>query len=872
MSNLPKLTILIPTRNRAKLLAECLQSVVRSIDRAKQHGVTGVVVVVADNFSKDNTREVAESFRSRGDVTYHKQVDSWPTAEESLFHGLDFVESDYVWSLGDDDLATEDAVERVMTALASPFDLIILNMLMKSKGRSHTLYRMPYPSIAYAKGEDLYRDLGLIAVTAAVSSLCFRKSVLLAKVDWRLFQKTSPIYSHTLTFLLAFRDRPCAALDEPCVIYSVNEAADESRRVANVAKLAGHASFHPYSVGLITLINEAAKQSGLPISEFADFEEINLRKDILAPANNQVKWFIARMAIHQMTLTVANPSEGFSPNDFKLLDDFFVKAGDPLALRVMRCAFDALHSEHKGKNERLAQLYSLAGAVDRVEESTIWSRDNAADSWKKAFFVLGKCVPFKASRGLPANVAGLPIAPVRGEHPRLTILIPTCDRASILAQQLRNLCELGIAKLDWVEVLLADDASGEKTQRVCRWAKKKLPNLRCLRRDERLGTAEANIDQAISEAKGDYVWVLGDGDAVVQPTFSLLLNLVSYRNDPCFLFDCLPGDERPRSESFTPNEIIRQFDGSSQSEVDSPLVRGGLPDLAASNYFSSAMNLASRYVVRRSLMRTFKDYCKLSPSDAFLFGLMENLAGEKVTEVHYPLVRPEAFCNAQKIVYGSKSPHWRSFRYFPNTLGLLRQIRLAESRGVVKRNYLKTIKTSFPDGCRVSMDLEMRLSIVKQLVCYADFFNPDELPKLEEINELFDYWRTSNREGEWFDDCLYLRYLQLSRIESIYRTQKQSTRRPCDELELVKSPLFNMLDFLTQQTQPRDDRVKATWLVPVVRLIKEFTFLKRMGRRVVRCLTFVPGLRRVGDACRKAVTLERYLTVQQNLSSSGQDH
>jgi glycosyltransferase involved in cell wall biosynthesis len=101
-----KITVLIPTFNRAAYLAECLDSVLCQTVRPWQ-------TLVVNDGSTDETREVLQPYRAAIDYIETDQVGK-PGA---LNAGLRQVTGDYLWIFDDDDVAIPDALERLVAPL-----------------------------------------------------------------------------------------------------------------------------------------------------------------------------------------------------------------------------------------------------------------------------------------------------------------------------------------------------------------------------------------------------------------------------------------------------------------------------------------------------------------------------------------------------------------------------------------------------------------------------------------------------------------------------------------------------------------------------------------------------------------------------------
>ena len=91
----PRLSIVIPTKNRAA----CLARLLASIDEV---GPSELQVVVSDNVSDDDTAAVCRHHQQRLPLTYLR-LTAPQSAEENLLNGFHHATGEFVWFVGDDD-------------------------------------------------------------------------------------------------------------------------------------------------------------------------------------------------------------------------------------------------------------------------------------------------------------------------------------------------------------------------------------------------------------------------------------------------------------------------------------------------------------------------------------------------------------------------------------------------------------------------------------------------------------------------------------------------------------------------------------------------------------------------------------------------
>jgi glycosyltransferase involved in cell wall biosynthesis len=107
-----KVTIILPTYDRARYLAQSLDSLLRQTKAPSQ-------IIVVDDGSKDQTRQILAGYLDHLTVI-EKENGGKPSAINAA---LPLVEGDYIWIFDDDDIACEDALERHLDVLETRRDV-----------------------------------------------------------------------------------------------------------------------------------------------------------------------------------------------------------------------------------------------------------------------------------------------------------------------------------------------------------------------------------------------------------------------------------------------------------------------------------------------------------------------------------------------------------------------------------------------------------------------------------------------------------------------------------------------------------------------------------------------------------------------------
>jgi abequosyltransferase len=120
----PLLTIAIPTFNRADLLDLCLSQICKQLSP----GQTKVELIVSDNNSTDNTKEIVDKYLLRGfGIRYIKnQENTGP--DRNIFRCFDLASGKYVLVFGSDDVLLDGSIGTILNILENgEYGIVYLN-------------------------------------------------------------------------------------------------------------------------------------------------------------------------------------------------------------------------------------------------------------------------------------------------------------------------------------------------------------------------------------------------------------------------------------------------------------------------------------------------------------------------------------------------------------------------------------------------------------------------------------------------------------------------------------------------------------------------------------------------------------------------
>ena len=174
-----RLSIVIPTRNRARFLERCLEV---HIPIALRYGIR---IHVSDNASDDETAEVVKVAMEKCCWLTYQRNEQNIGPDKNFEMSLKAVGSDYVWLLGDTYALPEAGVTKVLSILSKQTGLDAIVVNAKSRVRD-------VPSRIYTDPVSLLGDLGWHMTL--LSGLIYNRLL----IQGGLFIKTQTLYSMEL--------------------------------------------------------------------------------------------------------------------------------------------------------------------------------------------------------------------------------------------------------------------------------------------------------------------------------------------------------------------------------------------------------------------------------------------------------------------------------------------------------------------------------------------------------------------------------------------------------------------------------------------------------------------------------------------------
>lgn len=219
--NTPVISICIPTYNRPACLKQCLDSIVKQFaDSAVRDQVE---ILISDNASPDNTKQVVKSFMERNDnITYVRNEENLGV-DQNMINVVAMASGEFVWFLGDDDALYPGSLAYMLKELEHPkFDYCIVNCLGYDNALAQPSVSHPNFDLQENKYFDTLADCvrqtpkdDLVGQFCGLSMQLFKRSVWM---DWD--RKEEYLGTHTLHLHIimgALKSHPFAIIAKPLI-------------------------------------------------------------------------------------------------------------------------------------------------------------------------------------------------------------------------------------------------------------------------------------------------------------------------------------------------------------------------------------------------------------------------------------------------------------------------------------------------------------------------------------------------------------------------------------------------------------------------------------------------------------------------------
>mgnify|MGYP003386426337 CR=1 FL=1 len=325
----PLLSICIPTYNRAGHLEKLLQFLIANL---LDDPTLAIELIVVNNASTDATRTVLKGFADNGVRIFHRER-HLPTAEENIFHCVDYCRGEFVWFLGDDDIPMlANFSDHYALLVAGAHDFLLCNpAIVDSRGTISVLQnvKMNRHSIALPIC-DLVVTIGCFFTLAGISNGIIRRRLLSTERGLH-YMGISQIYSMVAWMIDATKNARCVFVNAPLVYYRENDYSDG--HWPRVAERLGVGDHHFWCGGVVALLEELIAQGCFTPADAGRIAEVDRNGRRYALIDDIVFKYYLQM---KAAASDPDPRQRISDDQMTKAGSFFAKA-DPTTYDLVVC-------------------------------------------------------------------------------------------------------------------------------------------------------------------------------------------------------------------------------------------------------------------------------------------------------------------------------------------------------------------------------------------------------------------------------------------------------------------------------------------------------------------------------------------------------
>ncbi len=266
------LSIVIPTTAARFSIFKTIDSVCNSIPNS------GVKIEVVVNKLRSN-KNILERLRLDPRIELRFQNEIHQTAEASAIWAAYTSTSDWIWLLGDDDLATLGSVNHILGLLKfKDVDFWLLNVLLVFNRIPLEYYRIGPKSIQMCSAHKLWERCGFFSILTTISCFLLKRSV----IDIELFSEFHDIqgvYSHSFSLLAMLKNSQVGATDYFCVTRNEEIAENIADSLSSYTNFKNVDLSYIWTTGAKGLFQLLSEKIDIPVSELINYREIELRKN-----------------------------------------------------------------------------------------------------------------------------------------------------------------------------------------------------------------------------------------------------------------------------------------------------------------------------------------------------------------------------------------------------------------------------------------------------------------------------------------------------------------------------------------------------------------------------------------------------------------
>lgn len=147
------LSFCIPTRNRAPIIRECLNSII-------MQATPEVEIIVVDGASTDNTEEIVGNYKKHFPRIYYYRRDECMGVDADILKTVELAQGEYCWLMSDDDRLEPESIEYVLAQLKKNCTIsgTSVNRISYDKNMLYRVHTVPSTAGGCLSTDYLFND------------------------------------------------------------------------------------------------------------------------------------------------------------------------------------------------------------------------------------------------------------------------------------------------------------------------------------------------------------------------------------------------------------------------------------------------------------------------------------------------------------------------------------------------------------------------------------------------------------------------------------------------------------------------------------------------------------------------------------------
>jgi len=213
----------------------------------------------------------------RIELRFHDRLHE--TAESSAMWAAYTSTSEWIWLLGDDDLATKGSIDHIKELITvKEVAFWLLNVLLVFEDVPLEYYRIGPKPVQVSTAIKLWERCGFFSVLTTISCFLLNRS----SIDIELFDEfheAQGVYSHSFALLAMLNNSQVGATDYFCVLRNEESSENIEYSLSRYADSRGVEFKSIWNSGALKLFELLSEKIELSVSDLVRYREIELIKD-----------------------------------------------------------------------------------------------------------------------------------------------------------------------------------------------------------------------------------------------------------------------------------------------------------------------------------------------------------------------------------------------------------------------------------------------------------------------------------------------------------------------------------------------------------------------------------------------------------------